>query len=141
MSDAGFGGVPLTDEPDWIEAADRDYNTFCRHQRAEVDGDKRTLTCKKCGASLDPITFLVDRAGQLARRHVEAEEIARIRAELTVHAVGQDGVPTRCRMNVGSKYVFTVTNRASRVTCQRCRSRLDSQGLLYSYLDGHEVLL
>lgn len=144
MSRDPFEGLTLevTDEPDWIEQARRDYkDPACPHDQAIVDVDKRTLACKQCGVALDPIAHLSKRAGQLQRRHQEVLTLQKLRDETTTHAIGRDGVLTRCGMNSPRKFTVTVTNLAGRVDCRLCRAKLQTEGLMYSHIDGHEVLL
>lgn len=134
-------GLPITDEPDYVELAAPDYANMCHHTRAIVDEDKRTLTCRQCGAGLDPLTFIAARAKGLLRRHAEAVRIAELRDEMTTHAIGRDGAPTRCGISLGMKFTITVTNRVTRVQCRRCRAKLETEGLLYTHFGGEEVLL
>jgi hypothetical protein len=45
--------VKLADTP--LRSKPSDY---CGHKFADIDRNKRTLTCRKCGAYLDPFNFL-----------------------------------------------------------------------------------
>jgi hypothetical protein len=64
-------------------AAQHDFSKpECRHLHAVVDERRRTLVCRECGVSLDPIAFITKLARKWDRRVFEQKEYERLNAAL-----------------------------------------------------------
>lgn len=77
--------------------------TYCPHRAPEVCGEDRTVTCRSCGATLDPIAVLLMQAQHRERiifenRHL-VNERERLRAELAELKKDKRNTLSRIRRN------------------------------------------
>jgi hypothetical protein len=68
----------------------------CRHERTVIDEELRTVECKDCGASLDPVEVLIGWAREWGRY---ADSVKSLRAEVARRSKELDDL-TRKRNNI-----------------------------------------
>jgi len=64
------------------ECRSYDKRPYCQHAQSEVDDVARRVTCKACGAELDPITVLMKLARRGDALHWTREEEKRIKERI-----------------------------------------------------------
>lgn len=70
---------------------------FCYHRPVEVDENKRVVTCKLCGAVLDPIEVLLRLARGEERMLATTEKLRAMRAQIEVLKAEEVRVKARLR--------------------------------------------
>jgi len=71
MSDDVVRQFPGTELPEnLLDIAPR-HHGFCQHEKVTLEEHTRTVTCAKCGATIDPFNFLMQNAKtiQMAWQH------------------------------------------------------------------------